>query len=114
MVIQNNTCVLDSVVIVIFTSLCFIKKSNIFYYFLGTRKERGLTAWKKQLDTSRDEADEKHSKTYDIPLITKYIRKVACFRFIPVCPSFAGCRKEKETGDIELRVTTIEADPDRV
>ena len=73
----------------------------------GTDKERGILAWKKQLETlNGEEAEQTNSKTYDIPLVTKYIRKVACFRLIPVCPTFAGCRKVKETdNDVELHVT---------
>ena len=79
----------------------------------GTKKERGIVAWNKQLETSSDDhSTEKESDTYDIPFITKYIRKVACFRFIPVCPSFTGCRKEKETGDTELRVAKTESEAD--
>ena len=76
-------------------------------YVAGTDKERGILAWKKSLEAlNTQEVVETHSKTYDIPLITKYIRKVACFRVIPVCPTFAGCREVKETNkDVELQVT---------
>ena len=70
----------------------------------GTVEERGLIQWKKQLGEDTDaELSAKQSSTYDIPLITKYIRKVACFSYLPVCPTFNGCRKHKDE-DIELRV----------
>ena len=80
-------------------------------FFAGTDKERGILAWKKQLETlNNEEAVETHSKTYDIPLVTKYIRKVACFRIIPICPTFAGWRKVKKTNkDVELQVTDASA-----
>ncbi len=83
----------------------------------GTAEERGIVQWKAQLETTDDVASAARiAETYDIPLVTRYLRRVGCLRYVPVCPTFTGCGRggrgggEEGAGDgaVELRVTRLE------
>ncbi|XP_033756971.1 solute carrier family 23 member 2-like [Pecten maximus] len=66
----------------------------------GTSEERGIKKWRESMYDSNGKVIESNVQ-YDIPYVTKYIRKVECFSFIPICPTFDGmsdnmsCRKRR-------------------
>ncbi|OWF50977.1 Solute carrier family 23 member 2 [Mizuhopecten yessoensis] len=66
----------------------------------GTSEERGIKKWRENMYDSNGKAMESNVQ-YDLPYVTKYIKKVKCFSFIPICPTFDGmndhlsCRKRK-------------------
>mgnify|MGYP003692193469 CR=1 FL=1 len=65
----------------------------------GTKHERGVDRW---LNISDDATQHPEAhRVYDLPFVTKYIRRVRMCKFCPVSPSFVNfdlsCRKKKET-----------------
>ena len=67
---------------------------------IGTVQERGILLWRKELGSEEnDEADhEAVRKCYDLPFVTKFLRKWKWTYYIPLCPTFdgkCGCGKRK-------------------
>ncbi|XP_014674568.1 PREDICTED: solute carrier family 23 member 2-like [Priapulus caudatus] len=56
----------------------------------GTLAERGLLQWRKQLVVEGDTEDRTNGSTYDFPFGMNLVRKVSCFRYVPICPTFSG------------------------
>lgn len=57
-----------------------------FHFVVGTREERGLTAWNQKQAGGHD--DVTSSSTYDLPFGMSYILKWSWTRYIPLCPTF--------------------------
>ena len=64
--------------------------------FIGTAKERGIKAWRKQLEPDHDLVDDtpEQSEIYDIPVITQWLKKTKWAAYIPFLPTFQtkSCR----------------------
>ena len=74
--IQTGSEVADSIITVLLSTSMFV--AGVLGFVLdntipGTPEERGLIAWKKQHEAF--EGQGQYSKTYDIPLITPYLRR---------------------------------------
>ena len=65
----------------------------------GTKHERGVDRWLNISDDATQHP-EAHG-VYDLPFVTKYIRRVRMCKFCPVSPSFVNidllCKKKKES-----------------
>lgn len=83
----------------------------------GTDEERGIIIWREIPDQSdEDSADDAYDnlnltmKTYDLPFITKYIRRWKYSKYIPFLPTFDGfddvrcCCRGKEMNFPETEV----------
>ena len=53
----------------------------------GTKEERGLLSWRKNL-VHESESGNKDLEIYDIPFVTKYMKRVKCCSYIPILPTF--------------------------
>ena len=58
----------------------------------GTDEERGITLWTTQLAGGEQPGNEseKSSNCYDIPFITKYLKKWSWTKNLPFSPTFTG------------------------
>ena len=66
-----------------------------FSVMLGTDEERGIKKWRK-LDITGSSMNSESMKTYDLPLIQKYLNKGRLWSYLPFCPSFSmKCRGSK-------------------
>ncbi|XP_033756215.1 solute carrier family 23 member 2-like [Pecten maximus] len=55
----------------------------------GTRKERGMIAWLGEDDGNEDQIDyEEGAELYEIPAVTKILRKFRISKYIPIFPTF--------------------------
>ena len=61
----------------------------------GTKEERGLDKWKQSEDTF-SEGEESHS-VYDLPFIQPWLNKLACTKYVPICPGFRGDKRRRRT-----------------
>ena len=54
--------------------------------------------------SGKDQEDKAALSLYDFPLCMNLIRKIDCFRFIPICPTFNGwrCTTEKAETGVEV------------
>lgn len=55
----------------------------------GTDEERGITQWREQ-HAGSDETQGAESKCYDIPFITKYLKRWSWSKYLPFSPTFQG------------------------
>ena len=82
--------------------------------FLGTKEERGLTEWNKQLQTPTDPDPASHQdnkqSTYDLPFIMPCLRRMSLFRHLPISPTFTGFFSNKDKQDVELTDVTHRED----
>ncbi|KAH9525785.1 hypothetical protein Btru_002366 [Bulinus truncatus] len=65
----------------------------------GTAEERGLLEWNKHKGGS---VDDDMMTVYDLPLIQKYLDRLACTKYLPFCPGFIfdrGTPRESALGD---------------
>ena len=66
--------------------------AQLFSVMLGTDEERGIKKWRK-LDITGLSMNSEAMKTYDLPLIQKYLNKGNFWSYLPFCPSFSmKCR----------------------
>ncbi|ELT94865.1 hypothetical protein CAPTEDRAFT_177506 [Capitella teleta] len=89
--IHTGSDIADQIFTVLLSSSMFV--GGVIGFFLdntvpGTAKERGIVAWNEQLETG-DSSDI--SECYDLPYVTKYIRRWNWASYIPLSPTFAGC-----------------------
>ncbi|XP_060065562.1 solute carrier family 23 member 2-like [Ylistrum balloti] len=69
----------------------------------GSSEERGIKKWRESMYDSNGKVTESNVQ-YDLPYVTKYMRKAKCFSFIPICPTFEGmsdslrCYKKRSKG----------------
>lgn len=71
---------------------------NIFV--LGTEDERGIKRWREHLVTTDKSLISKVS--YELPCVTRYIRKVECCSYFPLSPTFQteiNCSCRQKTTD---------------
>ena len=63
----------------------------------GTDEERGLIAWRSQMEEDSEEngVESSTSKCYDIPFITKYLKEWTWSRYLPFSPTFKGFTRNK-------------------
>ncbi|XP_050398846.1 solute carrier family 23 member 2 [Patella vulgata] len=68
----------------------------------GTLEERGISKWRENLVNKNKKGFEDNSKIYELPFITKYLRKIKCCFYVPLSPTFDKeftcncCVKSKE------------------
>lgn len=62
-----------------------IQGNNFTFCFSGTDEERGLSKWRQH--GSNDASGD--LRTYDIPLIQKFLDRIPIFRYLPFCPRFS-------------------------
>ena len=56
----------------------------------GTDEERGITLWTSQLSGESEQESENSSNCYDIPFITKYLKRLSWTEYLPFSPTFKG------------------------
>ena len=56
----------------------------------GTYEERGMCAWRDKVDKTQGQADDVIDVTYELPYISKWLRKQYVTAFIPILPGFKG------------------------
>ncbi|XP_048745910.2 solute carrier family 23 member 2-like [Ostrea edulis] len=57
----------------------------------GSKHERGIDRWVKMSDQSTSEHSTLVSGVYDLPFVTKYIKRVRACQYFPISPSFVNC-----------------------
>ncbi|XP_014283866.1 solute carrier family 23 member 1 [Halyomorpha halys] len=60
----------------------------------GTPEERGLIAWKKQMELDHNEDDATESSTYDFPIGMSLIRRCRIAKHIPFLPTYKPRKKQ--------------------
>ncbi|XP_075062110.1 solute carrier family 23 member 1 [Mixophyes fleayi] len=89
--IKTGLLELDQILTVLLTTEMFVGGCIAFFLdntIPGTQKERGLLQWKQGADASSDTCADLRS--YDFPCGMELIKRIQCFRWIPVCPVFKG------------------------
>ncbi|XP_069810350.1 solute carrier family 23 member 1 [Dendropsophus ebraccatus] len=91
---------LDQILTVLLTTEMFVGGCIAFFLdntIPGSEKERGLVQWKQGANANSDTCAD--LKTYDFPCGMKLVKKVKCFRWLPICPVFKGFKAaaQKET-----------------
>ncbi|XP_063784320.1 solute carrier family 23 member 1 isoform X2 [Pseudophryne corroboree] len=89
--IKTGLLELDQILTVLLTTEMFVGGCIAFFLdntIPGTQKERGLLQWKQGTSASTDTCAD--LRTYDFPCGMEFIKKIQCFRWIPVCPVFKG------------------------
>ena len=76
--------------------------------FTGTLEDRGILSWRETPDQPEEEKQESKDsridlKTYDLPFVTKYIRRWKYTKYIPFLPTF-GTRDESKVDLAEAEV----------
>ena len=56
--------------------------------FTGTDEERGIKKWRK-LDETGSSAQNEAMKSYELPLIQKFLDKLKICEYMPFCPRFS-------------------------
>ncbi|ELT96003.1 hypothetical protein CAPTEDRAFT_113409 [Capitella teleta] len=92
--IHTGNDIVDQILTVLLSSSMFV--GGFVGFFLdntvpGTARERGIMAWNELLD-SGDLCDS--SECYNLPYVTKYLRRWNWASYVPLSPTFAGiCRR---------------------
>lgn len=86
------------------TSTCIISIKHIKQlraWYSGSKHERGIDRWVKMSDQSTSEHSTlgpdhstlgpEVSGVYDLPFVTKYIKRVRACQYFPISPSFVNC-----------------------
>ncbi|XP_041370464.1 solute carrier family 23 member 2-like [Gigantopelta aegis] len=57
----------------------------------GTLEERGMLAWRKAAEGSTDSKDYQRAsiEMYDLPYVSKLLRRIGCCRYVPFMPGFS-------------------------
>ncbi|CAH2277693.1 solute carrier family 23 member 2-like [Pelobates cultripes] len=89
-VIDTGIKEVDQTLTVLLTTHMFV--GGFFGCFLdntipGSDEERGTSAWYKQMHGDKTNGNKGQS-CYDLPFITKYLRKLSWSRYIPFLPTF--------------------------
>ena len=77
----------------------YLKFKNLYTFFTGTPEERGMVAWKSELqggdadDTGTEKSERARERLrkvnqtlYRVPFADKLLKKLPFLRFIPVYP----------------------------
>ncbi|XP_018429427.1 PREDICTED: solute carrier family 23 member 1-like [Nanorana parkeri] len=89
--IQTGLPELDQILTVLLTTEMFVGGCIAFFLdntIPGTQKERGLVQWKEGANANSDTCIDLRS--YDFPCGMAGVRRIQCFRWIPICPAFKG------------------------
>ncbi|CAN2390243.1 transepithelial L-ascorbic acid transport [Pristimantis euphronides] len=89
--IKTGVPELDQILTVLLTTEMFVGGCIAFILdntIPGSEKERGLVQWKQGTNATSDTCA--NLQTYDFPCWMKLVKKVKCFRWIPICPVFKG------------------------
>ncbi|KAL3863440.1 hypothetical protein ACJMK2_005196 [Sinanodonta woodiana] len=70
----------------------------------GTMEERGLITYRKELVSSSLQSSSVSLKIYELPFITRYLRKINCMSYFPLSPTF--------NKDINLNCCQVSSKPD--
>ena len=77
---------------------------HFFKHYLGTDEDRGIIKWREIASSAKENADDQeidvlnqHS-IYNIPFITKYLRRIKCCRYVPFCATFKFSNSNKRSG----------------
>ena len=60
---------------------------SILHLSSGTDEERGIRKWRKLDDSASSQSEA--MKSYELPLIQKYLDKWKICRYLPFCPTFS-------------------------
>ncbi|XP_008331568.2 solute carrier family 23 member 1 isoform X2 [Cynoglossus semilaevis] len=99
--IQTGVAELDQILTVLLSTEMFVGGFLAFCLdntIPGTREERGLVEW-----TSFSSSSLSSSSSYDLPLVTPFIRRISWLRWFPISPSFTGFRAS-EKDDLKKEV----------
>ncbi|XP_077329863.1 solute carrier family 23 member 1 [Lithobates pipiens] len=101
--IETGLPELDQILTVLLTTEMFVGGCIAFFLdntIPGTQKERGLVQWKEGANATSDTCVDLRS--YDFPCGMAGVKKIKCFRWIPICPVFKGFRSV----DTKTAITT--------
>ncbi|XP_077327309.1 solute carrier family 23 member 2-like isoform X2 [Lithobates pipiens] len=89
-IISTGIKEIDQTITVLFTTNMFV--GGFFGCLLdntipGSDEERGTNAWHKQMHAGKSNGTAGQS-CYDLPFVTKYLRKLSWSRYIPFSPTF--------------------------
>ncbi|KAM4748845.1 solute carrier family 23 member 1-like [Rhinophrynus dorsalis] len=89
-IISTGIQEVDQTLTVLLTTNMFV--GGLFGFFLdntipGTNEERGTSAWHKQMHPKKTNGSIGQS-CYDLPFVTKYLRRLSWSRYIPFLPTF--------------------------
>ncbi|KAJ7997308.1 hypothetical protein DPEC_G00227620 [Dallia pectoralis] len=96
--IQTGVAELDQIITVLLTTEMFVGGFLAFALdntIPGTRKERGLLDWK----ADETGGSSVNMDSYDFPVGMSCVRRASCLRYVPICPSFQGFRRNKRKDD---------------
>ncbi len=81
--------------------------------YVGTPEERGIEAWRNDLQDCSPNSSMVSSSCYDLPFGMDAIRRWPWTKYIPVCPTFGGhrCSKQPETVKHSLDETQLDSLP---
>lgn len=91
--VKTGSDELDQVILVLFGTASF---AGGFIGFVldnivpGSKHERGIDRWLKVSDTSTQQPEAHICRIYDLPFVSKYVKRVPICRLCPISPSFAG------------------------
>ncbi|ELU01493.1 hypothetical protein CAPTEDRAFT_111368 [Capitella teleta] len=101
--IHSGSDVFDQILVVLLTTGMLVGGLTGFVLdntIPGTKKERGLVEWSRQ-----DVGNNKGIETYDIPIVTKHLKKWSWTSYFPISPTYSGCKCSSARGDLEI--TTV-------
>ncbi|XP_075457736.1 solute carrier family 23 member 1 isoform X2 [Ascaphus truei] len=89
--IKTGITEVDQILTVLLTTEMFVGGCIAFFLdntMPGTQEERGLVQWKHGAHANSETSED--LRTYDFPCGMNLIKRIKCFKYIPVCPVFKG------------------------
>ena len=77
-----------------------------FLYIPGTDEERGIKKWRGKDETGlpmNAATIRRMAKIYDFPCGMNVIRKIKCFRRVPLCPTYGMSQEDIDEVQIILK-----------
>ncbi|KAM9311576.1 solute carrier family 23 member 1 [Gastrophryne carolinensis] len=106
--IQTGVPELDQIFTVLLTTEMFVGGCIAFFLdntIPGTQKERGLLQWKEGANANSDTCADLRS--YDFPCGMGFIKKIQCFKWIPICPVFRGFKRPTSSTNKTMNTTAM-------
>ncbi|XP_043925778.1 solute carrier family 23 member 1 [Protopterus annectens] len=113
--IKTGVPAIDQTLTVLLTTEMFVGGCIAFILdntIPGTAVERGLIQWMAGAHASSE--SHKEVKSYDFPFGMSFVKRVACFKYLPICPVFKGFTLRKHAGNKKLPENTQEIIEDNV
>jgi len=99
--IHTGNETIDQLLTVLFSTGMFV--GGVIGFILdntipGTDEERGIKKWREALVGGDEDSLPSEQEVYDLPLVSKYIRRLWCLRYLPISPTFI-IKEGRSTGD---------------